>query len=350
MKTAIRKHAAAALLLVPLAAAMVAQPAHADHYRVAVAQPSITSMAVNSNAGLAPGAVLRLQLYATPGARWTSVALGDSGVRVPLREQTPGNYVGSYTVRRGDRIDPRQLMTARAGYGERIVTSQISYPPSFQALAMGGPAAGPAIERFVMHARGPIEPGRELRFRLVGAPGGDAWLDIPGVIRGVDLQETRPGFYEGSYTVRRRDNLDAFTRAVATLRNGDQRSIARVQVRGGGDDYGQGPARDVQAPRISDVTPDNGDRVSERGRVHLSARLADEGSGVDPATVRLRIDGRDVTDEARITADEVRFRDDLDSGRHTAELQVRDRAGNVARKAWSFDVVDDDRYSDGRRW
>jgi len=276
------------------------------------------------------------------------VALGESGIRVIVREQSPGNYVGTYTVRRGDRIDPRQLMTARAAYGERIVTSQVSYPPSFQALAMGAPTTGPAIERFVLHSRGRIEPGSELRFRLVGAPGADAWLDIPGVIRGVDLQETRPGVYEGTYTVRRRDDVNAFGRAVATLRSGNQRSIARVEIRGG-DEVGQGPARDLQAPSISDVTPGDGVRVGDRGRVHLFARLADEGSGVDPATVRLRLDGRDVTNLARISAEEVRFRDELPNGRHTAELEVRDHAGNATRKAWSFEVVDTDGYRDGRR-
>jgi hypothetical protein len=293
--------------------------------------------------------VLRLQVYATPGARWTSVALGNSGIRVIAREQSPGNYVGTYTVRRGDRIDPHQLMTARAAYGETIITSQVSYPPSFLALGAGGPTAGPAIERFVMHGR--IEPGRELRFRLVGAPGADASFDIPGVIRGVDLQESRPGVYEGTYTVRRRDNPQAFSRAVATLRNGKLRTIARVDIRGGrdGDEVAQAPARDTQAPNISDVTPGEGVRVDDRGRVHVFARLADEGSGVDPATVRLRIDGRDVTGSARISAEEVRFRDDLPNGRHTAELEVRDRAGNAARKAWGFEVMDTDGHRDGRR-
>ena len=85
MNHTLRKHVAtAAMLLAPLGAALVAQPAAAQshrHYRVAD-QGRVTNMSVNSNAGLAPGATLRLQVYATPGARWASVALGGSGVRV----------------------------------------------------------------------------------------------------------------------------------------------------------------------------------------------------------------------------------------------------------------------------
>lgn len=238
MKTTLRHYATAAMLLVPVAGAFVAQPAAAQE-RVIVAQPGIRSMALDSDQGLAPGATLRLQLYATPGARWSNVTLGDSGVRVALRERSPGNYVGSYVIRRGDRIDPTQAMTARAVYGDRTVVSSIAFPPGFQALAMGAPAA-PAIERFVMNPHGRLEPGRELQFRLVGAPGGNAWLDIPGVIRGVALQETRPGVYEGSYTIRRHDDPDAFDRAVATLQQGRLRATARVEIRGGEFGYGYG--------------------------------------------------------------------------------------------------------------
>jgi hypothetical protein len=37
----------------------------------------------------------------------------------------------------------------------------------------------------------------------------------------------------------------------------------------------------------------------------------------------------------------VRFRADLPPGRHTAELTVRDRAGNATTKTWTFDVMAD---------
>ncbi|RYF18072.1 MAG: hypothetical protein EOO30_04525 [Comamonadaceae bacterium] len=97
--------------------------------------------------------------------------------------------------------------------------------------------------------------------------------------------------------------------------------------------------RDVHAPQIIDVTPDR--RVGDRGRTRIGVRFHDQGSGV--AGVRLRVDGRDVTHAARVDHDEVRYRDDLAPGRHHAEVVVRDRAGNVARHAWSFVVVDRDR-------
>jgi len=204
-----------------------------------VVQPTIQTIALNADEGLAPGSTLSIQLTATPRAADPHVVLSDR-VRVNLREQRPGVYTGNYVVRRSDRIDPTQHMTARVTFGNRVYTNTFSYPPSFQALAMGAPSqavavGAPVIDRLVVRPMGRVEPGRELRFRLQGAPGGDAWLDIPGVISGVDLRETSPGVYEGSYTVRRRDDLDAFDRVVATLQSGNQRATARLDLRGGDD-------------------------------------------------------------------------------------------------------------------
>jgi hypothetical protein len=342
MKT-FRTHVAAAMLLVPMAAALVASPAAAQH-RVVVAQPAIAGLTLNADHGLAPGSVLQVQLNATPGARWSDVTLGASGVRIALREQVAGRYVGRYVVRNADRIDPTQHIAARAAYGDRAVTARFTYPPSFQSFGMGAAPARDLIERFTLRHGGDMEPGRELRFRLVGAPGGQAWVDIPGSRYRVQLEETRDGVYEGRYTMRRRDDPDAIERAVATLERGNLRDTARVEVRGQGRDDDDRWGRDRRDPQISDVTPAHGDRVSERGRVHLSARLSDEGSGVDTASVRLRLNGRDVTSDARLMDDQLRYSNDLAPGRYTAELTVRDRSGNTAQKSWTFDVVERDRW------
>lgn len=106
------------------------------------------------------------------------------------------------------------------------------------------------------------------------------------------------------------------------------------------DRWGHRP-RDQRAPQIVDVTPDHGGRVDERGRTRISARFVDQGSGV--AGAWLRVDGRDVTGAARFDGDRIRYREDLAPGRHVAEVMVRDRAGNVNRRAWTFFVVDRDR-------
>ena len=107
------------------------------------------------------------------------------------------------------------------------------------------------------------------------------------------------------------------------------------------------PRWDQRAPRISEVTPSQGDRVSERGRTRITARIHDMGSGIDYDSIVLRIDGRRVQGPIRIEGDELRYREDLAPGRHWAELTVRDRAGNATRRAWSFDVVNDSHHGWG---
>ena len=232
------------------------------------------------------------------------------------------------------RLRPRLAALLLASIGAILVAA----PPAFAQYGQRWnvpAAAAPAIERFVLRSStGRIEPGSELEFRLVGTAGAEAWVDVPGVTSGVPLAEVRPGVYEGSYVVRRRDDLDAFGRATATLQSGWQQAIAHVDIRGE-----RRQARDDRPPQITHLSPGNNDRIEEGARAGIAARLSDEGSGIDPASVRVRLGGRDVTGQSHITADEVSFRADLRPGRYTAEVTARDRAGNSAAKSWNFEVV-----------
>lgn len=225
--------------------------------------------------------------------------------------------------------------------------AQYVAPPQQRVAAVAN-VQSPVIERFAVRALS-IEPGREMRFRLLGTPGAQAEVDIPRVVQNVPLREVQPGVYEGGYTIRLRDDLSEIDRAVATLRNGPMATTARIVLEGEGFGYGYGRGahrHDREGPQVLDVTPDHRQHVSERGWTQVSARFRDDRSGVDASSVRLRIDGRDVTGWSRVSASDVSFRGDLREGRHTAELVVGDRAGNVTRTDWSF-VVDNDVRREG---
>ena len=230
-----RKLATAVLLLAPFGAALVAQPAAAQQYRVAESrQGTINHMTIDSDAGLRPGSTLRISVLATPGARWANLALAD-GLRVQLRERAPGEYVGSYVIRRSDRIDPTRQMMLRAAWGEAPVAVAYDYPARFRTGAMGNaPATAAAqVDDFAMWPRGDrLDPGRVVHFRVEGTPNARAAVRVPGVIEWLQLREERPGTYVGSYTIRRQDDLDAFADATAVLRAGDDRAMARLDRRG----------------------------------------------------------------------------------------------------------------------
>jgi hypothetical protein len=229
MKRTLRTNVAAAvMLLAPFGAAIWAQPAAAQNYQYRVAEArdgKITNMTLNSDAGLRPGSTLRVQVRGTPGARWANISLSDQ-VRVPLRERAPGEYVGSYVVRRGDHLDPTQLMTVRAGWGAGPVALAFNYPTAFRTQAMGNaPATSAEVNSFAMWPRemDRLEPGRVVHFRMQGTPNSRAWVRIPGMERGVQLTEERPGEYVGSYTLRRNDDPQGFADVVGVLRSGDER-------------------------------------------------------------------------------------------------------------------------------
>lgn len=205
-------------------------------------------------------------------------------------------------------------------------------------------AAAPVIDRLVLSPDGPIVAGQPLRFRLVGTPGGEAFLDVPGWAP-VEMTETRPGVYQVTITLEPQDDLSMLARVTARLRSHGRQAFAPVEVRNLDAQYGWG--RDNRPPEISNMLPAQGDRVQGwRGR-HIAARMSDDRSGIDPSSVRLLVDGRDVTRLARIDHDSIDYHEQLARGRHTAELIVRDRAGNTARKWWSFEVSDGDRYGYG---
>lgn len=244
MKARLRPPVAALMLLVPGAVAVTAAPATAAQQSAAT--PTIQSIALNADNGLAPGSVLQFNVQGTPGARSASVVLIGSDITVPLQQDRAGQYRGSYTVRSADRIDPTRTMQTRLVYGSQAVTRNFSYPPAFTALAVNAPAK-------------------------------------------------------------------------------------RVR---------EAPPHDQRAPSITGLTPANAEQVAERGRVHIAAKLGDEGSGVDPASVRLRVNGEDVTSEARVSDGEVHYRERLAPGRHSVEVRVKDVAGNMTTKSWGFDVLD----------
>jgi hypothetical protein len=212
------------------------------------------------------------------------------------------------------------------------------------------------IDRFVIRAEGAILTGSELRFRVVGSPGSRVLLEVPGVMRNVVIPETRPGVYELGHVVRYTEHPSAFPAAAVTLEKGGKRLIGRPEIVDGREYAIERPVqrpverpierrpRDTRPPVISDLTPGNGDRIRERRTTEISAKLSDEGSGIDRDTLVMRVDGRDVTNRVRFDGDEIRFRDDLGDGRHTAEVLVRDRAGNFARRSWTFNVMERGRY------
>ena len=345
MKRHLLSQAAALCLLAPAAGLFTLPAGAATPTATTAAAPQTKGLEVNADNGVAPGSQLRLTLEATPGGQ-ASARLPGLDAPVQLKEVSPGQYTGRYTVRAADRIDPAAVIKVSVASGGRTAVGNFTFPPSFLAPVAAAPARPvvvaqapvvvqpvappPHIERFSLAPVGRAEPGAELQFRLDGMPGATAWLDIPGVVLRVPMRETRPGHYEGSYTVRRQDDLGAAGSVTATLRSDDNRIVTST--------LSQPLVNDNRPPQIGNLLPRQGEAVGS-GPTLVSGSFNDAaGGGVDPESVRIRISGRDVTSMAQITPREFSLRDRLPPGRHTVDVTASDRAGNVAQKSWSFEV------------
>lgn len=343
MNSPLRNYVTSAMLLLPVMVTLAALPSSA---MAQPAAPEVRSLAVDADAGLDAGSHLRFRLVGTPRVQ-ASVRLRGVRDNIALREVEPGVYVGRYTLKRTDRVGPDTDVRAVLRRGNRTALANFELGASMAAppVAVAPPpvrAADPLrIERFGMLPIERLEPGAELQFALEGMPGAAVSVDLPGVERDLRLRETRPGHYEGSYTIRKSDDLRPNWPVAATLRAGDRTVTANLNMMVGrpGADNRQ-PRGDNRAPDLVQLVPADGATVPAGPPVMITARFEDgRGSGVDPASVRVLVSGRNVTPESRIDGQSISFRGALPPGRHTVEVTARDQAGNAVRKSWSFDVA-----------
>lgn len=357
MKTHLRNYATSALLLLPASFALLALPASVQ---AQTAAPEIRSLDVEADAGLRPGSRLTFRLVGTPRAN-ANVRIRGLRENVELNETAPGVYLGRYTVQRDDQIALDTGLRAMMRNGNRSAVAEYELG---QVLPRALPQ--PRIDRFGMVPVERLDPGTELRFALDGMPGARVSIDLPGVERDFLLAETQPGHYEGSYTIRRNDDIPRNRPVVATMRVGERVVKSEMELlvakggrdggrhehdgRDGGHDardghrdgqFGSGPGRnaDRQAPHLTFLVPAEGATVPAGPSVNVSATFEDgSGTGVDPGSVQILISGRNVTRDAKINAQSFTYWGAVPPGRHVVDVTARDRAGNALHKAWSFDV------------
>jgi hypothetical protein len=195
---------------------------------------------------------------------------------------------------------------------------------------------GIIIERFNVHSPEVLRAGSEIQFTLVGQGGGQATVQIPGVVKDFALRETARGTYPGTYVV------PSSTPSAVTISRAP--ALARLTV-GNVEQLIQSQVNfqvDNQIPSITATTPEDNGRVNSM-RPNITAVFSDQsGTGIQANRVRMTLDGRDVTSEATVTANLVAYRPAtrLSPGAHDVTVEVYDQAGNRATKTWRFTVVD----------
>lgn len=112
-----------------------------------------------------------------------------------------------------------------------LPAAMIATPASAQQYAQQSQpypqrSAGAHIDGFNVDEVRRLGPGTELNFTIYGSPGGNASLRIAGAQRVLQLPETEPGVYTGTYVIGSRDKLNARSQVTGNLRLGNQVATA----------------------------------------------------------------------------------------------------------------------------
>lgn len=138
-------------------------------FTVTDARDIVQSLTHNGNERLEPGDVFTVRLQGEPGGTAT-FSIGSVVTDRPMRESSPGVYVGEYTIRRGDRFVNAPVtatLTTRGGQSYNIQANQnlafnagVLSSPNFSNLQENQVVEGPLV------ITGTGEPNSRVRVRV----------------------------------------------------------------------------------------------------------------------------------------------------------------------------------------
>ncbi len=242
-------------------------------------------------------------------------------------------------IYRGSTLVPLRFMSEALGaevqWDARASHVRILTDPSGQSQeANTGGALN--IMSFRTPHQGFVHAGQELEFELRGTSGGAASFQIPGVTQEIAMREVQPGVYTGRWKAPNADNQNPVmvsgASVIGRLRVGTQERLIQA---------GSNVMIDTQPPRLIAQSPAPNARLTQN-QPTLSVVLDEgTGSGIAFDTLRVLLNGKDVTRETEVTNNLVSYRPGraLNPGRHEIEISVRDEAGNPMTAKWAFTVA-----------
>ncbi len=229
----IKKNLATSLLALTTLASLLPAIALADpeqeRNRAGYA-PRISGFNVDEVPRLRPGVELNFGLSGTPGG-WATLRIAGAARNLTLVEVDAGHYEGTYTISSRDKIAARSPVTANLRVGNQVTSEVLNESLQVGVGYHAGAAANgpkPVISRFNVVPDTELTAGNELRFSLLGTPGGKVDLAIAGVRGKVFLRENNNGEYEGTYNIRYADRINANSKVVAHLRIGERVTSATL--------------------------------------------------------------------------------------------------------------------------
>jgi hypothetical protein len=213
-----------------------------------------------------------------------------------------------------------------------VETAEIREIAAERSLAATSAQSGSArIDAVSINAGQPLRGGQKLVVTVHGAPGGAATFDVGEYVQNVAMTQQTPGTYVGSYAIPESANFTGVP-IVAQLRMNDGSSVEAESA--------QTLSAAATPPGISSVGPADGESIND-DEPAIYATFVSQAVPVNPASIRLEVNGLDVSDDCLRTPNFVQFLPGTTyHGTVRVTVSIADYAGNTAKRSWSFTVDD----------
>jgi hypothetical protein len=213
-----------------------------------------------------------------------------------------------------------------------VETAEILEVDADRSLAATTAQSGTAsIDAVSINASQPLRGGQRLVVTMHGAPGGAATFDVGEYVQNVAMTEQTPGTYVGTYAIPQSANFTGVP-IVAHLRMHDGSSVEAESA--------QTLSAAATPPGISSVGPADGEVVND-DEPAIYATFVSQAVPVNPSSIRLEVNGLNVSDDCLRTPNFVQFLPGTTyHGTVRVTVLVADYAGNIAKRSWSFTVAD----------
>ncbi len=215
----------------------------------------------------------------------------------------------------------------------RVVAEVSPTPAASPGTAPVQQVAAPSVSiaQFTISATRPLRAGESFDVTLVGTPGGRATFDIGSYLPNLGMRETQAGTYTGRFTVPNGVNFPAtpIYGHLSLMRVDAPRAQAKQLV-----------SAATSPPQITEIAPPGGQTVNNPKPSVFATYNSPAEVGIDTASVRLIVNGADVTSSATVTPTFITYSpaSSLADGTVSVTVKVGDFAGNVATRSWTFTI------------
>jgi hypothetical protein len=276
-------------------------------------------------------------ITATRGARLIKLQLGSNLANIDGRTV---KLDAPATTLRGNTIVPLRFISEalgnKVGWNEmtRTVSLTSSNAPTISINPNQNPAQAIAINTVTHNANQTVKQGDRLIVNVNGTPGCQGSFDVVGIASKLPLREVSPGQYRGEMVVLAGMKTDQAT-VLATL-NKTGKNVTKQSDNRASLNYSTSVPPTANYSGSDRMEPANGSILNTL-RPEVAAGF---GPQVNPTTVHLFLDGKDVTSSSQVQNSRLAYlpTKDLSQGKHSAYATATDINGKSVRRDWSFQI------------